>query len=215
MHILGWRGCTSLTTQPRKCQPCHRLNPNLDNAFPAPAKHGVLIVQPGCGDAGDEELRAIGAGAGGGGGLRVKGRRRGHLKGEGNQAGTKPHFLSCRFIRAAGPAQPDDDREGSTGSQGLVQPRPPASPALAMLRMPGRSCRRVLWNSSSNSPPQMDSPPVPSPTQEEGVRVAHSSEGAVHLREDALDQQAGGSHLTGSLVRPHFSPSPPAPSASP
>lgn len=36
-------------------------------------------------------------------------------------------------------------------------------PALAMDRMPGRSCRSALWNSSSNSPPQMDSPPVPSP----------------------------------------------------
>ena len=36
-------------------------------------------------------------------------------------------------------------------------------PPLAMLTMPGRSCLRLASNSSSNSPPQMDSPPVPSP----------------------------------------------------
>lgn len=37
-------------------------------------------------------------------------------------------------------------------------------PAFAMLRMPGLSCFRLAWNSSSNSPPQMLSPPVPSPS---------------------------------------------------
>ena len=36
-------------------------------------------------------------------------------------------------------------------------------PALAMLTVYGRSCLKFRWNSSSNSPPQIDSPPVPSP----------------------------------------------------
>lgn len=36
-------------------------------------------------------------------------------------------------------------------------------PALAMLRVYGRSCLSVAWNSSSNSPPQMLSPPMPVP----------------------------------------------------
>jgi len=36
-------------------------------------------------------------------------------------------------------------------------------PALAMLTVYGRSCRSDGWNSSSNSPPQMLSPPVPLP----------------------------------------------------
>jgi len=39
-------------------------------------------------------------------------------------------------------------------------------PALAMLSVYGRSCRSVGWNSSSNSPPQMLSPPVPIPRTE-------------------------------------------------
>lgn len=38
-----------------------------------------------------------------------------------------------------------------------------AGPALAMLSVYGRSCRSVGWNSSSNSPPQMLSPPMPVP----------------------------------------------------
>lgn len=45
------------------------------------------------------------------------------------------------------------------------------APALAMDRMPGRSWRSVGLNSSSNSPPQMDSPPVPSPA---GQQQQHS-----------------------------------------
>ena len=36
-------------------------------------------------------------------------------------------------------------------------------PALAMLTVYGRSCLKFRLNSSSNSPPQIDSPPVPSP----------------------------------------------------
>lgn len=36
-------------------------------------------------------------------------------------------------------------------------------PALAMLRVYGRSCLSVAWNSSSNSPPQILSPPMPVP----------------------------------------------------
>lgn len=36
-------------------------------------------------------------------------------------------------------------------------------PPLAMDSVKGLSCRRFRWNSSSNSPPQIDSPPVPSP----------------------------------------------------
>lgn len=36
-------------------------------------------------------------------------------------------------------------------------------PAFAMLRVYGRSCLSVVWNSSSNSPPQMLSPPMPVP----------------------------------------------------
>ena len=39
-------------------------------------------------------------------------------------------------------------------------------PALAMLTVYGRSCLKLRWNSSSNSPPQMDSPPVPSPEKQ-------------------------------------------------
>jgi len=38
-------------------------------------------------------------------------------------------------------------------------------PALAMLTVYGRSCRSDGWNSSSNSPPQILSPPVPLPDQ--------------------------------------------------
>lgn len=38
-----------------------------------------------------------------------------------------------------------------------------AGPALAMLSVYGRSCLSVGWNSSSNSPPQMLSPPMPVP----------------------------------------------------
>jgi hypothetical protein len=37
------------------------------------------------------------------------------------------------------------------------------APAFAMLKVYGRSCLRFGWNSSSNSPPQMLSPPVPVP----------------------------------------------------
>ena len=37
-------------------------------------------------------------------------------------------------------------------------------PALAMDRVKGRSCRSDRWNSSSNSDPQMEVPPVPSPS---------------------------------------------------
>ena len=36
-------------------------------------------------------------------------------------------------------------------------------PALAILTVYGLSCFNVGWNSSSNSPPQIDSPPVPVP----------------------------------------------------
>merc|ERR1719152_9148 len=36
-------------------------------------------------------------------------------------------------------------------------------PAFAIERVKGLSCFKDLWNSSSNSPPQMLSPPVPSP----------------------------------------------------
>jgi len=36
-------------------------------------------------------------------------------------------------------------------------------PAFAMLTVYGRSCRSDGWNSSSNSPPQILSPPVPLP----------------------------------------------------
>merc|ERR1719440_68474 len=36
-------------------------------------------------------------------------------------------------------------------------------PALAIDNVKGLSCFKDLWNSSSNSPPQMLSPPVPSP----------------------------------------------------
>lgn len=36
-------------------------------------------------------------------------------------------------------------------------------PAFAMLSVYGRSCLNVAWNSSSNSPPQMLSPPMPVP----------------------------------------------------
>ena len=39
-----------------------------------------------------------------------------------------------------------------------------SGPALAMDTVKGRSCRRLGWNSSWNSPPQMLSPPVPSPS---------------------------------------------------
>lgn len=38
-----------------------------------------------------------------------------------------------------------------------------AGPALAILSVYGRSCLSVGWNSSSNSPPQMLSPPMPVP----------------------------------------------------
>lgn len=38
-----------------------------------------------------------------------------------------------------------------------------AGPALAILSVYGRSCLSVEWNSSSNSPPQMLSPPMPVP----------------------------------------------------
>ena len=36
-------------------------------------------------------------------------------------------------------------------------------PALAMLTVNARSCFKVGWNSSSNSPPHIDSPPLPVP----------------------------------------------------
>lgn len=36
-------------------------------------------------------------------------------------------------------------------------------PPLAILSVYGRSCLSVAWNSSSNSPPQMLSPPMPVP----------------------------------------------------
>lgn len=36
-------------------------------------------------------------------------------------------------------------------------------PPFAMLSVYGRSCLSVAWNSSSNSPPQMLSPPMPVP----------------------------------------------------
>ena len=39
------------------------------------------------------------------------------------------------------------------------------APAFAMLKVYGRSCLRFGWNSSSNSPPQMLSPPVPVPVR--------------------------------------------------
>lgn len=42
------------------------------------------------------------------------------------------------------------------------EPLVPA-PAFAMLSVYGRSCLSVVWNSSSNSPPQMLSPPMPVP----------------------------------------------------
>ena len=38
-------------------------------------------------------------------------------------------------------------------------------PPFAILTVKGRSWRKLWWNSSSNSPPQMLSPPVPSPAQ--------------------------------------------------
>jgi hypothetical protein len=44
-------------------------------------------------------------------------------------------------------------------------------PALAMDSVYGRSCRRLGWNSSSNSPPHIDSPPVPLPVQRESYNV--------------------------------------------
>lgn len=38
-------------------------------------------------------------------------------------------------------------------------------PAFAILSVNGLSCFSVGWNSSSNSPPQIDSPPVPTPNK--------------------------------------------------
>ena len=48
-------------------------------------------------------------------------------------------------------------------------------PALAILRVKGRSCRKLRSNSSWNSVPQMDVPPVPSP--------AYTQAWSVELRE--------------------------------
>lgn len=46
-------------------------------------------------------------------------------------------------------------------------------PALAMLRVYGLSCLRDGWNSSSNSPPHIDSPPVPLPAHMKRIPKSH------------------------------------------
>ena len=72
------------------------------------------------------------------------------------------------------------------------------SPALAMETVYGRSCLSDGWNSSSNSPPQIDSPPQPVP-----VRNAHWEIVSVFEQNESVEAY---SPLTAYRLDPPFAP---------
>ena len=141
-----------------------------------PAKHSVFVVQPGLG--------------GGGEGKR-QGRDKGVRSIVVHMARTQPlpHKARTQPLphKARTQPLPHKARTQPLPHKARTQPLPPPppdhtltvgamvmknweplvlGPALAMLTVKGRSCFSDGWNSSSNSPPQMDSPPVPVPARQ-------------------------------------------------
>ena len=155
----------------------------------------MLIVQPGCRDRGDEELRKKG--------MRERDQRdcfRGKKRREEGRTNLRSVRLRSSCERASDRAIERENKNTSAtrsedSREGIVD-----SP-FAILSVYGLSCLKAGSNSSSNSFPQILSPPVPSPKgspvwsiwiERENMKECQLREGrrmVAFEREDATKQE--------------------------